>query len=70
MDRACPSLIPSDQIHLFAFSFFSFFKFYFNFSFLLVGRLQGWRADMEGLGSERDWVAWHDVLRESIKTFC
>ena len=34
-------------------------KFFFFFFFLRdeIKRVQGWRADMEGLGDEQDWGA-------------
>lgn len=42
---------------------------FFSFIFLLRERLQEWRADVEGLGSEWDWV--HDVKfsKHQLKMF-
>ena len=48
--------------------YFVFVLFLLTFSFLLGGKLQGWKADKKGWGVEWGWSAWWEIYKESIKS--
>lgn len=50
--------------------FLSNVYFYLFFTFFCLGRLQGWRADMEGLGNKWDLGTFCEIPNDSIKKLC